>query len=611
MTKKTAPVKAAKSKPAKAAKPAKTAKPAKAAKSPKPAKAAKPPKPAKAAKPPKPAKPAKTTAAPSPAPAPAVVVALPTSTTTVTATVVTATTATTTTTVAAITSTTTTAAPPAPVAVVSTPAPAADVAGVLDEATLNWTDLTGAKTGATALGSNKFYKARITEGAGGFVVTFTYGRVGQAGQVSIERAPTLDGARRIFKSKIQSKIAKGYRPLEMRSEKDELAKAAQKGVTIDRPKAAVRTREFHPEVEKLLEIIYGSAGKAAQKGLSSSAGASNSAPLGNLHDSQIDRGADLLEALDALLEKASPPRAKLLELTNEYLSNIPRNIDHARVGGRLDIDRILLDSEERITKEREFLTLLRDLYLQREVFAQAASADSPFEVWYDGLQCDITHAAPGSDEFEKARIAFDEGQSPKNANFFGKLQVLRVWQLERRNEKTGFETYKETVVHKPNATGVVLGWHGTRTENLMGISRSGLLMPENLPKGVVITGKAFGMGIYHAPRWADSGEPKTHADGQTYARYNGALKSMNYTSMSGAHYGASNTSRVGHLFLEELALGVPEVHLAACWNKKRPEPGHDYIYANAFGNPQLAHDEVVTFHENASRVTHLLEVGFR
>jgi hypothetical protein len=196
-------------------------------------------------------------------------------------------------------------------------------------------------------------------------------------------------------------------------------------------------------------------------------------------------------------------------------------------------------------------------------------------------------------------------------NFYDKLKVLRVWQLERRNEKTGFEKYAETVLAKKDATGIVKGWHGTRTENLMGIARSGLLMPENLPKGVVITGKAFGMGIYHAPRWSDSGQAQKQADGQTYARYNGALKSMNYTSMAGAHYGAGNTSRVAYLFLEEMALGIPEVHLTACWNKPRPDEGHDYIYAKAFGNPQLAHDEVVTFHEDASRLTHLLEVGFK
>jgi hypothetical protein len=144
----------------------------------------------------------------------------------------------------------------------------------------------------------------------------------------------------------------------------------------------------------------------------------------------------------------------------------------------------------------------------------------------------------------------------------------------------------------------------------MGISRSGLLMPENLPKGVHITGKAFGLGIYHAPRWPDSGKPRKE-NGQTYARYNGALKSMNYTSIGGAYWNSAAASTTGFMFLEDIALGVAEVHLSACWEKQRPDDGCDYIYAKAFGNDQLAHDEVVTFDENAQRMTHLLEITHR
>jgi hypothetical protein len=41
----------------------------------------------------------------------------------------------------------------------------------------------------------------------------------------------------------------------MRSEKDELEKAKAKGITVEKPKAAAKSREFHPQIEKLLEII--------------------------------------------------------------------------------------------------------------------------------------------------------------------------------------------------------------------------------------------------------------------------------------------------------------------------------------------------------------------
>jgi predicted DNA-binding WGR domain protein len=153
--------------------------------------------------------------------------------------------------------------------------------GVIEEVTLNWTDLTGKKTGATSLGSNKFYKARITQEASGYKVTFNYGRVGQAGQTIAVPCATLDQARAEMKKKVDEKVAKGYTKLDMRSETEERQKAASKGVDdVAAPKkaAAVRTREFHPEVENLLKLIYNATGAAVAAGLSASAGATKDAP---------------------------------------------------------------------------------------------------------------------------------------------------------------------------------------------------------------------------------------------------------------------------------------------------------------------------------------------
>ena len=74
---------------------------------------------------------------------------------------------------------------------------------LVDEVTLNWTDLTGKKTGATSLGSNKFYKAQIVDEGGSFRVVFTYGRVGQAGQVQEVVASTLPAAKSALDKKVK------------------------------------------------------------------------------------------------------------------------------------------------------------------------------------------------------------------------------------------------------------------------------------------------------------------------------------------------------------------------------------------------------------------------
>lgn len=491
---------------------------------------------------------------------------------------------------------------------------------LVSEVTLNWTDLTGKKTGATKLGSNKFYRAQVFDQGGTFRVLFTYGRVGQAGQTQEASAKTLPAAQAIVDKKLKEKEAKGYTRVDLRTDAEEATKAAAHGTAAGagaaapaKPKAVVaRTREFHPEVENLLKLFYQSTSKAVAAGLSSSAGASADAPLGNLSDKQLDKGADILEKIEDLLKK-SPSKNDLLDLTNDYFSTIPRNIDHARKGARLDLSLILINSDDRIKEQRKFITLLRDAFLQKEVFAKAAEVEDPMEVWYDGLKCDIAWVDPKGDEYKRLKGIFDKGQSPHNSNFHGRLKLQRAWTLTQQGRKAPFDAYAEAVTKKKNATGVTYGWHGTRTENLMGICKGGLVLPKNLPKGVHITGRAFGLGIYHTPCWADSGESTKDENGKSFTRHNGALKSMNYTSIRGAMYGDGNTSDKGYLILEELALGVAELALEACFDKANPDPGCDYIYGRAWKhkNGRLVNDEVVTFDENASRRTAVLEIAYK
>jgi len=108
---------------------------------------------------------------------------------------------------------------------------------IVEEVTLNWTDLTGKKTGATSLGSNKFYKAQIHDlGGGSFKVVFNYGRVGQTGQSQTIPAGSLAAAQAIMAKKVKEKTEKGYTKLEMRKEDDEKAKAVAAGVVVEAPK---------------------------------------------------------------------------------------------------------------------------------------------------------------------------------------------------------------------------------------------------------------------------------------------------------------------------------------------------------------------------------------
>ena len=317
---------------------------------------------------------------------------------------------------------------------------------------------------------------------------------------------------------------------------------------------------------------------------------------------------------DTLPLVSGVPSQRIVDLTNEYMSQVPRAIDPSH-RGRRNIHRLVVSSYARLEEQRKFLQLLRDAHVSKAVFAQAAAqttTGSKEAVWYDGLGCEIVHLARTDADFKFVERVFTTAQSKRNANWWqggrSRLRLVNVFKFVRNGTEARFEKYAGEVTGKRGATGRIFAWHGTRTPNLLGIGKSGLLMPENLPRGVHISGKAFGRGIYHAPAWnaTDTAKVGRHATDGT----NGALKSMNYTGVHGAYYGGSSRDNA-FMFLQELALGTPEVRHSACWDQRRPKgfPKNDWIYANAGGCSSLTHDEVVTFSEDAQMFRFLIEVA--
>jgi len=504
---------------------------------------------------------------------------------------------------------------------------------IIHSVTLNFTDLTGVKTGCTTLGSNKFWKGWVVDhgnGTGSFECK--WGPTGEAGSdKGSKRGISLSDAIKTWDSKRKSKLKKGYTELQVRDDAEELAKQKAAGIYIGRPakvaQVATPTPAFEPRVSRLLATIYGSTARTVVQGLSAQAGATGDNPIGNLSDSQLDIGGDILDEIAAYLakegydgrdslplERNGMPRPRIIELTNEFMSNIPRAIDRAdRV--KANLHKIVISNGDRLEEQRKFLQLLRDAHVSKAVFAAAAqqtTATGKEGVWYAGLNCDIAALSPSDPGHKFVSEVFNTAQSRHNSNWWRgskcRLRLVNVFKLTRNGTEARFDAYKAKVTDKPGATGQIYAWHGTRTPNLLGISKSGLLMPENLPRGVHISGKAFGKGIYHAPAWNATKTAKvgSYATDGT----NGALKSMNYTGVGGAYYGG-NDSGNAFMYLQELALGTPEVRHSACWDQHRPAgfPKNDWIYANAGGCSSLTHDEVVTFSEDAQIFRYLIEVA--
>lgn len=494
---------------------------------------------------------------------------------------------------------------------------------IVEKFALNFTDLLGTQTGCTSMGSNKFWTGWV-EDLGNGLANFEcrWGPTGTPGsdKGSVRNIP-LALALKTLLAKASEKRKKGYTQLEVRSIAEETAKAAAKGINLTQaaptsaPAAVVNSRTFHPKVEQLLGAIYGATSNVVRLGLSAQAGATADNPIGNLSDAQLDLGGSILDEIGVYLKqlgsKVNPVDPRLVDLTNRYLSNVPRSIPAAH-RGRANIHHVVVSSEDRLKEQQTFLQLLRDAHLARATFHAAAHAGpavgAKTAVWYDGLGCDLDYCEPGSVDFRQVNEIFTTGQSRKNANFYNSgVRLVGVWKIARKGTEAAYKAYRDAHVTKPGAVGEIFAWHGTRTENLLGISKNGLLMPENLPKGVHISGKAFGKGVYHAPAWTATGI--TSVAGYRTDGTNGAFKSLNYTSINGASYGSGNTGNTAYMYLQNVALGVPEVHRSACWDKYRPNnfPHVDHIYANADQGTFLAHDEIVTFNENAQTFRYLCE----
>ena len=511
---------------------------------------------------------------------------------------------------------------------------------ILESVTLNFTDLTGAKTGCTTLGSNKFWKGWVEQVGSTYSFECRWGSTGTPGSDkgsvrSTSQAAALDQLRK----KVREKEAKGYTRLQVRDDAEEATKQAAKGIVTTPVGTTVQTvptgRTFHPQVSRLLGTIYGSTASTVRAGLSAQAGATAENPIGNLSDRQLDLGGAILDEIESELkgafgredsnnkDKTLPfgrdgmPSVRIIDLTNQFMSNVPREI--AREDrGRANLHKLVVSSYERLEGQRKFLQLLRDAHLSKAVFAAAAhqtSTGGKEAVWYDGLGCNIDILDPSSPDFCRVLEVFNTNQSQRNANWFrggrSTLKVVNVFKFVRNGTEAAFERYATEVIRKPGAVGRIMAWHGTRTENLLGISKSGLLLPENLSRGVHISGKAFGKGIYHAPAWNATGHKMVGnmpTDGT-----NGALKSMNYTSATGAYYGSGNSANRAFMYLQDVALGAPECHTSACWDKHRPD-GYptraDFIFACGSRNQGgFSHDELVTFDQNAQKFAYLVEVA--
>ena len=167
-------------------------------------------------------------------------------------------------------------------------------------------------------------------------------------------------------------------------------------------------------------------------------------------------------------------------------------------------------------------------------------------------------------------------------------RLKNVWKVSNEKQSKAYETYtKAEGIRKKDAK---LLWHGTRSENVWSILKTGLVLR---PTNAIKTGSMFGHGLYFAPS---------------------SQKSLGYTSLSGSYWARGNQNS-GFMILHAVAYGKPyDVYSfdSKYYNfdyaaLRRACPGANCLHAHA--GQMLRNDEIIVYKEEQVMPLYLVEIA--
>lgn len=483
---------------------------------------------------------------------------------------------------------------------------------------LNSFDITG-ENNKTKGTSNKFYHMELqVSKCGTKHQLFTqYGPTGrvQANEYRFFGADRL-AAEAEFNSIKKAKLKKGYVEIDVaqRTLGSDEAKKHVKAVTLKNaetiptvPKSTMTTAQ-----QSIVSLFFNAQDTWVAQNLK--------CPLGQLTNNQIDLGRAALNEAKIIVNKNSTLSDDVLKeltrLTNSFYGLIPHNLGSGARGQMLELR---LDTLDKIVGKETDLDTLLDAKQVNAVL----KADSTLDDKYRSLNCDFGEVEPGTDLWKFLVSYFSDTRV--RGHGYNNSRVTKIWSMRRKDQKeiaflknaekiakqTGRHTFfEETSIHYGaksqlwtpdkrhdltkdqlglyNRANVWLCWHGTRSANLVGITRRGLLIR---PTGAVYTGSLFGDGKYLAHQ---------------------SSKSLNYADYgywTGGNSRDSNIKR--YMFLLDAALGNM-YHTPHSQFFSGPPRGYHSVYGKAGEHSTLRNDEMITYDfddaDNQSSIRYLFEI---
>jgi predicted DNA-binding WGR domain protein len=457
---------------------------------------------------------------------------------------------------------------------------------------LNFFDMTGEKAGTRGT-SSKMYHMELQIAKDGRCQLFTqYGPTGKI-QASEYRNFGVDrtAAEAEFNSIKKSKLKKGYVEIDV----------AQRVIGSDQAKKHVKVVSFkndngivdsiqkpnlHVETSRIISTLMGATNKWVIQTLK--------CPLGQLTNDQVDKGRQCLVNAKQIVSSSKDTK-ELLDITNQFYGLIPHNLGS---GARGQMSHLLLDTIEKIDQKEYDL----DTLLDAKAIGATLGSDSTYDQ-YKSLDTEfvfINHTDPRFLWLDK----LIQDTKASNHKHLGKIVLLNAWDIQRNNERDQFlirakqiasqcgkqvipdqmsivtkrtDVYDKTLFENAN---IIPLFHGTRTQNLTGILKQGMLIR---PSGVVISGNMYGNALYNGK----------------------SSKAINYTDIRSSYWANGNDDKA-FLFVSDCALGNQFIAKSSGqYTLKSIEPYHS-VWAKG-GQSGVINDEMMLYRTDQHNIRYLLE----
>ncbi|XP_034022506.1 protein mono-ADP-ribosyltransferase PARP3 [Thalassophryne amazonica] len=403
--------------------------------------------------------------------------------------------------------------------------------------------------------NNKFYVIQVIKDNGCYYSFNRWGRVGEVGQFKLSDFDSPEKAIKDFEKKFKDKTKNNwsdrmnfvshsgkYTLIEVDGVRDAEVKADVVDGKLKSVAKNVLPCTLDDATKKLIDLIFSNdMFKEAMECMNLDI---KKMPLGKLSKTQIAKGFDVLEEIEAAM-KQKGGRARLEELSSKFFTTIPHNFGRNRPP--------TIDNADIVEKKKEMLMVLADIELAQTLKTETEKAQEkmvetvphPSDQDYVSLKCKLILMDKRSDMFK-----IIETYTNTTSGGYRKPKIVNVWEVDRETEGARFNE-NETLENRR------LLWHGTNIAVVAAILKSGLrIMPHS--------GGRVGRGIYFASE---------------------NCKSAGYVHTS------KNT---GIMFLSEVALGKEYTITKDNSSLKKAPAGHDSVVAQGRVEPDPSKDIFIT-----------------